>query len=53
LSELCTGRLGAAYDEVEVAHQSMLILMGLGRFVRRATESGPPRRAPRASSRSP
>lgn len=41
LSELCTGRLGAAYDEVEVAHQSMLILMGLGRFVRRATETGP------------
>jgi predicted ATPase len=41
LSELCTGRLGGAYDEVEVAHQSMLILMGLGRFVRRATESGP------------
>lgn len=41
LSELCTGRLGAAYDEVEVAHQSMLILMGLGQFVRRATESGP------------
>jgi len=41
LTELCTGRLGVAYDEVEVAHQRNLILIGLEQFVRRAAESGP------------
>jgi serine/threonine protein kinase/tetratricopeptide (TPR) repeat protein len=41
LTELCTGRLGVAYDEAEVAHQSMLILMGLSQFVKRAAEAGP------------
>lgn len=41
LAELCTGRLGIAYDEAEVAHQSMLILIGLSQFVKRAAESGP------------
>lgn len=41
LTELCTGRLGAAYDEAEVAHQRNLILLGLTQFVHRAAESGP------------
>ncbi len=41
LAELCTGRLGVAYDEAEVAHQSNLILSGLAQFIRRAAEAGP------------
>lgn len=41
LAELCTGRLGIAYDEAEVAHQRNLILIGLEQFVRRAADAGP------------
>lgn len=41
LAELCTGRLGIAFDEAEVAHQKNLIQIGLEQFVRRAAEAGP------------
>ncbi len=41
VSELCTGRLGVAYDEAEVAHQRMLVLSGLTQFVLKAAQVGP------------
>lgn len=41
LAELCTGRLGTAYDEAEVAHQRHVILSGLRRFVVRSASEGP------------
>lgn len=41
LAELCTGRLGVAYDEAEVSQQRQWILAGLRRFFVRATEEGP------------
>ncbi len=41
LAELCTGRLGVAYDEAEVAHQRNQILMGLEQFVHRAAATAP------------
>lgn len=41
LAELCTGRLGVAYDEAEVLHQRQQILQGLEQFVYRAASTGP------------
>ncbi|HXS17188.1 MAG TPA: protein kinase, partial [Polyangiaceae bacterium] len=41
LAELCTGRLGVAYDEAEVLHQRQQILQGLEQFVYRAASAGP------------
>lgn len=41
LAELCTGRLGLAYDEAEVVHQRHQIILGLEQFVHRAAASEP------------
>src|SRR6478736_1345195 len=41
LSELCTGRLGEVYDDVEVGHQRQQILAGYREFVARASDEGP------------
>lgn len=41
LAELCTGRLGLAYDEAEVVHQRHQIIVGLEQFVHRAAATEP------------
>lgn len=41
LAELCTGRLGVAYDDAEVAHQRNQVLLGWNQFIHRAAEAGP------------
>lgn len=41
VAELCTGRLGTAYDEAEVLHQKNVILAGLQQLVVRAASEGP------------